>query len=712
MEENNEAKESHHHRRRKHHHAPKKENCSSNHKKLKEFCDETSLHGLKYITEDNVSWTQRVLWAFFFLISFLAFFYLFSPIMNKYLTTATFTTVETTNYDISNIPFPGVTVCSNFRVTTSGFTKQTKTPPWSEYSEKALHQLVSNLVSLANFPRLMYFESETDNLTKTHSERIPEFMSQITPKCDTMFLYCKWQGDPVSCKKYVKTRKTDLGYCCSFNTKDLSAGFAKDEVDEDEEETSTPAAQSVTGSTNSTDAGSVGTNSSSGPSSDETTPDTPTDGEEEEEKTWPDKWPYQKIYDYYRAWGTGYYYGIIVGYENDPDNYCYTFNETHPMKNRTSNATAEEMILENDSGEEEEEEEEEMDILHTNIAGQDFGFSFLLNPNFHDEFRDMWDQQTANNLYVGYKVLIHSPDEFPDVSKAGITVETGTETNIAISAQVTQPSDTVVGMAPSRRKCLLKEDLVVESMGVETKVFAEYRKRNCLLECQAREMLRRCGCLMYYYPDFPDNFLKENLEFFEPKSLHNLSFDTFGEHGANLSKEEYIGTAKRCAFQQLLCLADYKNFFNSFRTSEFMKPHPGLVDGLVCSCPDNCEDTIYTQETTSAAIVDMNKRLTGDALWYRPESLLQKELDALYSVHQDNCANMTFTSKITRFSMVHVYFKEMGATKFVRDELYSWQDIVANFGGTVGLCIGFSLLSAAEMFYFLFLRSFMKESSD
>ena len=134
-----------------------------------------------------------------------------------------------------------------------------------------------------------------------------------------MFLYCKWQGDPVSCKKYgkqniftniyicflglsnglnskvnyrdiyfpveiispllrrlnlplpislpfnekkghlkgiiekklslfsnhhiillqssnhhihhstftVKTRKTDVGFCCSFNTKDLSAGFAK-----------------------------------------------------------------------------------------------------------------------------------------------------------------------------------------------------------------------------------------------------------------------------------------------------------------------------------------------------------------------------------------------------------------------------------------------------------------------------------------------------
>ena len=50
-----------------------------------------------------------------------------------------------------------------------------------------------------------------------------------------------------------------------------------------------------------------------------------------------------------------------------------------------------------------------------------------------------------------------------------------------------------------------------------------------------------------------------------PTWLHlSSSFDTFGEHGANLSKEEYIGTAERCAFQQLLCLADYKSILNKY----------------------------------------------------------------------------------------------------------------------------------------------------
>ena len=39
----------------------------------------------------------------------------------QYLTTSTITTVETTNYDISNIQFPGVTVCSNSRSNSASF---------------------------------------------------------------------------------------------------------------------------------------------------------------------------------------------------------------------------------------------------------------------------------------------------------------------------------------------------------------------------------------------------------------------------------------------------------------------------------------------------------------------------------------------------------------------------------------------------------------
>ena len=47
-----------------------------------------------------------------------------------------------------------------------------------------------------------------------------------------------------------------------------------------------------------------------------------------------------------------------------------------------------------------------------------------------------------------------------------------------------------------------------------------------------------------------------------------------------------------------------------------------------------------------------------------------------------------------------------GVVKYARTVTYGWQDLVGFFGGIVGLCVGFSLLSGAELVYFFTLRLF------
>ena len=50
-----------------------------------------------------------------------------------------------------------------------------------------------------------------------------------------MFLYCKWQGKRVDCDKVVTQRKTDSGFCCSFNTIDMAESYDLTEEDLAEE---------------------------------------------------------------------------------------------------------------------------------------------------------------------------------------------------------------------------------------------------------------------------------------------------------------------------------------------------------------------------------------------------------------------------------------------------------------------------------------------
>ncbi|CAG7729802.1 unnamed protein product, partial [Allacma fusca] len=56
-------------------------------------------------------------------------------------------------------------------------------------------------------------------------------------------------------------------------------------------------------------------------------------------------------------------------------------------------------------------------------------------------------------------------------------------------------------------------------------------------------------------------------------------------------------------------------------------------------------------------------------------------------------------------SIVHIYFGDESTTARLRTELYGFTDLFANFGGLMGLCLGFSGLSLIEILYFLTIRA-------
>ncbi|KAG5875019.1 hypothetical protein JTB14_033034 [Gonioctena quinquepunctata] len=65
-----------------------------------------------------------------------------------------------------------------------------------------------------------------------------------------------------------------------------------------------------------------------------------------------------------------------------------------------------------------------------------------------------------------------------------------------------------------------------------------------------------------------------------------------------------------------------------------------------------------------------------------------------------------FDEKGVRLAKLSVFFKQESFLTSQRNELYGPTDFLANFGGLLGLFTGFSLLSAAEIIYFLTVRLF------
>ena len=71
----------------------------------------------------------RVLWFLLLLGMMCLTGFLVEPILNKYLTSPTITTVSSTNYPVWKINFPAVTICSNNKMVNKQFNKALKKEP-------------------------------------------------------------------------------------------------------------------------------------------------------------------------------------------------------------------------------------------------------------------------------------------------------------------------------------------------------------------------------------------------------------------------------------------------------------------------------------------------------------------------------------------------------------------------------------------------------
>ena len=240
-------------------------------------------------------------------------------------------------------------------------------------------------------------------------------------------------------------------------------------------------------------------------------------------------------------------------------------------------------------------------------------------------------------------------------------------------------------------------------------LFKEYKKSSCHFENIVFGLLEKFQCLPYFIPKIPRQLIKRYVPDF--RTNDSITCDAKG--------------LKAMASQIALFAAKTTGTEDSrFVKSENMAEQ---------ECTDECETTKYTYHISSGDFEDtsdfflnallfkgnktvepLNKKFFQEFERYVQETFAHKigeawngTVDGLPENPSDekrNCVDQTFRNKIKRFTYMHVYFDSFGVTKFTKSELYGWQDLIGVFGGIVGLCMGFSLLSGAELLYFFTIR--------
>lgn len=113
---------------------------------LKEYCKNTSMHGYKYLVQadrplieklsrngkqNNRSFQvvincYRFFWALILLTNILMTSYIFKIMMNDFEKQLTITTLDSTKYSITEVPFPAIAICSVNRISRKAVLKKSQ----------------------------------------------------------------------------------------------------------------------------------------------------------------------------------------------------------------------------------------------------------------------------------------------------------------------------------------------------------------------------------------------------------------------------------------------------------------------------------------------------------------------------------------------------------------------------------------------------------
>ncbi|CAL8095183.1 unnamed protein product [Orchesella dallaii] len=200
-----------------------------------EYCQHTSLHGFRYVTEERRALSERIFWICWCLFGISSAGYMMSKIWQRWQINPVLTSIATTNHPVSAINFPAVTICTVNKAVSEKLIiqgcRENKT-----FTE--MRRIISTLVD----PESRNNENDQEGKKESDTKKALRILRLVAPKCSDFILTCELNSKPRECKELFKLVLTDTGYCCTFNAMDTKSktvsgdNYTDTEIDQQERE--------------------------------------------------------------------------------------------------------------------------------------------------------------------------------------------------------------------------------------------------------------------------------------------------------------------------------------------------------------------------------------------------------------------------------------------------------------------------------------------
>ena len=345
------------------------------------------------------------------------------------------------------------------------------------------------------------------------------------------------------------------------------------------------------------------------------------------------------------------------------------------------------------------------------LHGEQNGLDIVLDA---EQFNYAYHQSNA----AGFKLSLNHHSDKPMIQFSSDLIRPGTETQINLEPTISITTEEAISkFPPKERNCYTKREVNLTHLVYEDGF--RYEMSNCIIDNGIKDIIWNCRCKPRIW-DFcwtcgKDEYYNaiKTLPYCTGNSLYcaNMRMKAMGldevpeeynitvpealetpEKIGNVSQPKSITCLPGCTVQEnnkKMSYAPYpqKNIFFYQKTfcyaashlldiSCYYKNRRSLIDA---SHPNLCK-TLEDSAKNYWYFQDCNK-------WPETWEPNQTLIDEMYNYGRENLA------------LVHVMIQSPYITKIKRDVSITFTNYMANTGGLLGLCIGFSFISAFEILF-------------
>ncbi|KAI8037605.1 hypothetical protein M5D96_009766 [Drosophila gunungcola] len=175
---------------------------------LRQFLNETGLHGLKFVGDSNLSSWERSFFFGSFVTALIITVHLISNIYVKWDSTPVIIGISPHATSILKVPFPAITICNMNQVLRS------RVANYREGSnESALLKFLCDSESRQS--QELDVEPSDSNIAR-NDLKVSDFVLNHSQSCERMLLFCKFSAMERNCSHLFQPILTDEGLCCEL----------------------------------------------------------------------------------------------------------------------------------------------------------------------------------------------------------------------------------------------------------------------------------------------------------------------------------------------------------------------------------------------------------------------------------------------------------------------------------------------------------------